>query len=499
MILFPRLGPWRKLSTATTVPLALFAVLLVHGALLGLTDDEAYYWVLAQRPALGYAFHPPAVAWLIMLSQMFFGEFLGYHSSAVVRLPAAALSAFTLALSLRWMRAAGASEPALDRAALGLLSFAGLFALSWMTVPDLPLIFGLVLAFSSAWHLCFMKPSAQDYWGLGFGCLVAILSKYSGILVPFSAAWCLISFASESVRRKGIRLIVISSVLAAVPILIWNQQHAWASILYQVRDRHGSLSLSFTRWARFWLIEIVAAGPPLIYYAFGLPRRAQDANLFRRRVPRFIACWVYPPAVIFLIQPLFSEFKPHWALVVWLPIALELALRYSREPRWTLGKWQTHYGIVLGAFVLISCHVAIFPRLFQQFTGQALEPKLDVTNDLYGWGEFSEVVSSEALLPIVGSRYQTASQAAFALGDVGRVSLIPRDRKQMDEWSGLGVTDTQGPEWPRLIAPVLFVGDNRYSAPPAFEGATCEPWPPYERDRGPYKAKTLLIWRCDPT
>src|SRR3712207_6666951 len=87
------------------IPAAVFVVQLLHGATLGLTDDEAYYWVLAQKPAWGYAYHPPFVAWSIAASEALFKVVLGLletlglqgssglssqsHIPAAVRLPAA--------------------------------------------------------------------------------------------------------------------------------------------------------------------------------------------------------------------------------------------------------------------------------------------------------------------------------------------------------------------------------------------------------------------------
>src|SRR4051794_31084636 len=89
------------------LPLAVFAAILIHGAALGLTDDEAYYWVLAQKPALGYAFHPPAVALSIAFAQALLGWVFGHHSIALVRLPAAASAAGLVALGMTWIQRAG--------------------------------------------------------------------------------------------------------------------------------------------------------------------------------------------------------------------------------------------------------------------------------------------------------------------------------------------------------------------------------------------------------
>src|SRR3954466_13193359 len=106
-----------KTSITWTAPVLLVLVLWIHGATLGLTDDEAYYWVLAQRPALGYAFHPPAVAWSIALVQKSLGGLFSGQFPGLVRLPAALFSAGIVWLGLRWMVAAGADRQRLWRGA----------------------------------------------------------------------------------------------------------------------------------------------------------------------------------------------------------------------------------------------------------------------------------------------------------------------------------------------------------------------------------------------
>src|SRR4051794_28216490 len=122
------------------IPLVLFLIILVHGSTLGLTDDEAYYWVLAQRPALGYAFHPSAGALLTAASQRVVGWLAGPASQFVVRMPAAACAAGIMALGMHWVRRAAGKR--IGRAGLVLVSVAGIFALSWLMVPDLPLFLG---------------------------------------------------------------------------------------------------------------------------------------------------------------------------------------------------------------------------------------------------------------------------------------------------------------------------------------------------------------------
>ena len=476
---------------------------MVHGSLIGLTDDEAYYWVLAQKPALGYAYHPPMVAWLIAAAQALFSGTFGNHAEGLVRLPAALSSAGLLYLSLIWIRKTGAPEEKLSRSALLLLSFAGLFSLSWMMVPDLPLLIGWMATFLIIWDLCFgPEPKRRHYVFLAFATIFTILSKYSGIFATASAGAALLIWAKPERKKSGVLALVLGCALASVPIIAWNATHGWASILYQIRDRHEGGSFSLLRYGRFWAVEIVATGPFFIAYVFDViwKRRAHP----HARVHAFALVWMLPAAVVFGLQPLWSDFKPHWAFVAWWPVALAMAQSYATDTLSVRRRAliQTCYGLVLGSFVIASCHFPVGGWVMERIRPGSTDPRWDVTNDLYGWGDlrsFLERTGPDLLkLPVIGSRYQTASQALFAIGESGSGTLLPRDLKARDEWPELPVSDGFGPEWPHLKSAVLFVADNRYDAGPEFPGAKCVKLGRLEKSRSGYLAKWIDVWRCEP-
>jgi len=452
---------------------------------------------LSQKPALGYGFHPPAVAWSIALPQKLLGWLFGINSSVLVRLPSAFFSAGVMALGMKWMELAGAPLAGMARGALALLAFAGFFAASWMMVPDLPLMFGWMLCFVATWKLCFREDAGGvDVFLLFLGTVVALLSKYSFVLASFSSVVALFLWAPCSTRNRGWLAVVLGCVVAAVPILVWNSQHDWASILYQIRDRHGGeTNFSGIRYARFWGAQLLFAGIPLVIYSFLLVRRVRE-----HLVSRFVAVFVLPAALVFCLQPGWADFKPHWAFVVWLPVALELGWAWAsgRSSKFALA--QVAYGIPMVVVGLVLCHIPLGSVIGAQVSGREPDPRWDVTNDMYGWPTLREslIGVSGTDLPVIGSRYQTASQVAFALGEPARVSFIPRDLKQMDEWPNLEVSDGQGPGWPRLLKPVLFVADNRYDEGPQFRDALCVKLKRHEARRGEFLVKWIDVWRCDP-
>jgi 4-amino-4-deoxy-L-arabinose transferase-like glycosyltransferase len=477
-------------------PILLFLAHLAIGAGLGLSDDEAYHWVLAQRPAMGYAFHPPGMAWMVFASRMLLEWLLGPTSVVVVRIPAALTMGLLLALSLRWIRdVTGKAVGALP--ALGLLSFAGLFSLGWMLVPDTPLFLGWMIAFYASWYACApgKKGARFEPW-IAAGVAIAMLGKYSGVHVAFSVAVASLLLAPKERKLRIVGWATLGGVLALVPIIAFNARHEWGSILYQVRDRHEDHAFSLVRYSRFWLVSLLAAGPMILAAFFGLLRLKLD------RASRFIQVFALPPALIYLIQPLWSDFKVHWAFVVWWPAAILFSLGLARAKRVPiLARVQLGYGLAFGLLVVLSCYLPIDTRVLAAVKGSPPDPRLDVTNDFYGWTGLSRFLTEHGIaagMPVVGGRYQTAAQAAFALGDAMNVSRVPRDLKARDEWAILPATDGYGPSWPRLRAPVLFVADIRYDAPPEFPGAKCSRLGRLETRRGEYLAKWVDVWRCEP-
>ena len=168
-----------------------------QAATLGISDDEAYYWVLSRSPALGYTYHPPMVAWLIRASDFLFG-WLPLPRELIVRLPGVALSAAALLLALEWLReVTGRRE--IPASAVACVAVPGLAALSWMMVPDHSLIFGWMLCFVASWRIIARdKPRRRDLLMLGAGAAIGMLSKFSAILFCLSAAAALLLMTRRS-------------------------------------------------------------------------------------------------------------------------------------------------------------------------------------------------------------------------------------------------------------------------------------------------------------
>jgi hypothetical protein len=496
------------------IPLVFVIALALHGLNIGVSDDEAYYWVLAQRPALGYAFHPPMVAWWIALSQQLLDPFVSVYHPLVVRLPAFLGAFFILSLSLYWMRISGVSRDKTWKAGLGLLSFSGFFGLSWMMVPDIPLFVAWMLTFYATWRLCFSKGNWTHVAMLFGGTALSILAKFSGVFIPFSALVCLAVFRwgrRDTLVFPSIAALFLGAVVASAPILIWNAQNEWAALHFQMHGRHQGGDISWIRFGRFWLIQFIAVGPVLIFYSFRILRRMWgDRSSPRVMLSWFVGIWAIPPALIFCLQPLWAEFKPHWALVVWLPLFLEFSWAWAKgEIKWQ-GRIQAAYGLTLIGFVWLSLHQPVLSWFSASVLNEKPNPLNDISNDLYGWEGLPKILRSKMPgseedyrnLTVVASRYQTASQAALAMGRVENVVKVPRNPGEQKEWPlPEALEEERSPArstWPRLKESVIYVADQRYNQGPRFPDSTCTKLDRYEPKRGAYTGKWIDVWKCSP-
>src|SRR6516165_5629425 len=111
---------------------------LVTACFLGLGNDEAYHWLYATHPALGYYDHPPMMAWIEMLGLTLAGAGASAWALRLGFIVMFAGSTWLLArLTTRYY---GERAGFLAALALNLTGYYGLAA-STFALPDGPLLF----------------------------------------------------------------------------------------------------------------------------------------------------------------------------------------------------------------------------------------------------------------------------------------------------------------------------------------------------------------------
>ncbi len=488
--------------------LFVFVVYLIHGAFLGPSDDEAYYWVLAHRPNWGFAYHPPGVAWVIWMSKQVLDPLFTNYQNIVLRMPAAVLAFLTLFISLVWLRSEFGRPNQFGDTLRFVAFFPGFFALAWLMVPDSLLFFGLVLTLVGLWRVVERQDAGLPVWMLGMGLAVANWAKFSGILISCSSVLVVllwVSRLSAPLRTRSMLAIGIGTGIGLFPALIWNFQHEWTAILYQFRNRHQG-EWSLVRWSRMWLSQLVLAGPILLGYSIGVLGRFSVSGLVRTSLTSFekyLGCFALPPAVVFLFQPLWGEFKLHWAFPVWYPLTLALYSRYLTERNWG-GRFQQAYGVVFCLVVFVLCHFPMGSYWIHltKPEANATDYRVDVTNDFYGWSALPDVLKKhgwnrENRIAILGSRYQTAAQAAFALGRAKWVAITATGIQDREEWDR-HVVGFRPDGTLRVVGPTIFVADSRYRQGPPPGIGVCKYLERVFTRRYSLPVKWMDLWICLP-
>jgi len=205
-----------------------------------LVPDEAFYWVLSRHLACGYLDHPPMVALLIRFST----SLLGPASELGVRLFAILFMFGSLGVMLvlfdRMVKDAKAS---LLLTIVWLCS--PLFAaLATLMTPDPPAFF-----FSGCALACAIVAVTQgtpderrialSWLGFGAFCGLALLSKYTTVLLPASVVLALACspVGRRQLARPWIYLAALLAFLIFSPVIYWNARHGWVSFAYQLH--HG--------------------------------------------------------------------------------------------------------------------------------------------------------------------------------------------------------------------------------------------------------------------
>ncbi len=312
------------------------AVKIVIAIWLPFANDESYYWVWGHHPQLSYFDHPAMVGWLFYL-----GTFIENIGNAA-RLPGVLLAHGTLAIWI-WI-----AKPFLDESKLAgltlLLVFSPFLGLgSIILTPDVPLLF-----FWSASLLVFIRAldskRALDYALLGATLGLGFCSKYLIVLfVPCTLLYLVLSKKWRAVEPAKVLLTIVVGLLFCAPVIIWNQQHEWASFKFQLN--HG---LESEKRNALWPLEYFGSQLGILF-----PIAAYFA--IKRKGPMILRVFGWFPLAFFFYTSFRARVEGNWPAMGHPAL---LALAYINAPD---VKWLRAQTIVwIAAVVLIFAQV-IYP------------------------------------------------------------------------------------------------------------------------------------------
>lgn len=419
--------------TRSLLRLALIALLvrLLYGAFHQLAPDEAFYWTWTRHLAGGYFDHPPMIAWMMKASTSIIGNNeLGVRFFAIL-MPFGVLALFV------WMAVRMFPKDNTARWWTGaiLLSSPLFHTLGTIFTPDTPAIFFSTCAMVSALLVAFREQpdGAPDLGAPGnashgahafttpllwllFGafCGLALLSKYTAILLPASIFFALLTSprGRSHLRRPWIYLSALVCLAVFWPNVAWNMRHDWASFSWQLG--HGlaeakapesllhRIGVTFANLGEFvggqllvWTPVLFVLGVIILYHFW---RRYRRLELSMRML---LWCATFP-LVFFGYAASRTHGEVNWPDFAYFPLTL-LTVAWAREV------WSKRHGLLrLGATVALVGTIAIhFPAVLARMH----VPKMD---EVFGWKELGKQLDQLTFgAPLVTTRHQDAGEAAF--------------------------------------------------------------------------------------
>ncbi len=419
----------------------LLAVLAVHGAVWALVDqvisphpDFSDHWVQSRVFSWAYYQHPPMIAWLIRAYTSVFGASEPALETLAIGVNLTLLAAvYALAVRTFSVRAAVFTLLGLEAT----LYFAGGTPIMQTEQPLLLYWVGALAA------LLEYRRTGSPRWLLAMGALAGLgaLSKYTMVLFYLAGLVYLVWIPARrrDLLSPWLYAAGLLSLLVFSPVLIWNAQHGWWSILYQLGKAGGApvaypgkhlLEFTFGFVMIFSPVLIIGGVRPLARRLRGLGRVDSPVTL--------LAAMAFVPVAFFALAMIRGSFPdPKWANVGF--VSFFLLLGHELDLWWTVGEHR-RVARLLGSALAVNAALIALIAVHTWHPFLPLQEGRDPTRQVVGWRETARQV--EALLAenhvappryVISFTYPLASQ--FALHMQARPltsSLNPPERSQ---WS----------------------------------------------------------------
>ncbi|MBC7756377.1 MAG: glycosyltransferase family 39 protein [Bdellovibrio sp.] len=323
---------WKYWCIAVLIYLTLLKLFYLGAS--ELIFEEAYYWNYAQHLDIGYLDHPLMVAWIIKAFTFVLGD-----NEFTVRI-GAFLCWFITARYVFKLTRETLNEASAYWALVLLAALPAYFSFGWFMTPDAPLTACWAAAIYY-FHQVIVKGNAEAWYGVGIALGLGMISKYTIALL--GGAMFLFLLIDKDSRKWLLRpqpyiaLLIVCALFS--PVIIWNMQHAWASLLFQSEGRVASgHHFSLPRFISNVLIFITPFGVmsviAVVQYKKIILTRLQasidGANSINRSY--FVLAWITLfPIAVYATLSVFRASKLNWTGPCWLGFLPFLALLISQK------------------------------------------------------------------------------------------------------------------------------------------------------------------------
>lgn len=431
----------------------LLAILVVRGGFLfsnglNLIGDESYYWDWSRQPDWCYYSKPPMVAWLIGIFTWLLGDY-----TAVVRMPTLLLGTLFLFYFHATAKAFYGGRAAALALLLVLATPINVLANFLMTI-DPPLYCFWIM---SLYYLRRALFDADGHSWLWAGCAsaAALLSKQAAIALPVMLLlFLLIDAPRRHFLKREFWLYLLPMLLAAVPILLWNQQHDWVMFGHSKSHfgNHQSVSLvkHLQHALNFLLYQLLLLSP--VIWLLTLVVSIQTGLLFRRLTGEQRFLWLMGPMLLLgvLLLSLLQKVQGNWPMPFYITGLILLA------GSWAEGAWNRAVKWGLGVGFLMVLTTYLLPIVLQ--VTHLKDTAFDPTKRFKSWQEIAINVHFERLM----SQTDLADSFVVALGHrylASELGFYLPDHPKVYRFEESGQITSQYEVWP---GPEQYVGKNAF-------------------------------------
>ncbi|MHC1768362.1 MAG: glycosyltransferase family 39 protein [Verrucomicrobiia bacterium] len=385
-----------------------------------LSEDEAYQWLWSKHLDLSYFSKPPLIAYTQALGTTLWGD-----SEFGVRFFAPVLGALGGWLVVRFLAREVNGRAALLLAVATVATPLLVVGSTLLTIDSLSVLFW-VAAMVSGWKAVQEDSTGAWLWtGLWIG--LGFLSKYIGFFqwLCWGVFFLLWPAARAQLRRPGPYLALAISLVALLPVAIWNAQHDWITVSH-LADR-GGLDQAWqptTRYLTDFLVAEMGLLNPIFFVGFVWAAVTAWRRHRREAFLVYLFSMGVPLVLFYLLYTLRGRVQPNWIAPAVLPLFCLMVIDW--EKRWRNGsrlvmRWFAA-AVVLGLLVTIPLHA---PRLLKKATAGALPAKFNPLRRVLGWQEAAAVVDqarSELAKEgkpvfVIGDHYGITSTLSFYIPD----------------------------------------------------------------------------------
>lgn len=369
----------------------------------GITVDEAHYWVYTKFLDLSYYDHPPVIGYIVKIFTDIFGiNTFGVRFSSVVIFILTSWIFFISARKLFSEKTAFTAVILLN--ILPVFSFLG----AVITIPDSPLSLFWILTFYLFIKL--IETSQKKYWYfLGFSIGLALLSKYTAVML-FPSIIVFLLFSKNHrfwFARKELYISVLISFICFIPVILWNIENNWASFGFQLQHGFGKTlpQISPTLFFRSIGAQAGFVSPLLFgFYVFALYRCAKEGFIKKDKYSLFVASFSLPVLLFFTSIATFNEILPHWPAMGYLVATMYVAHLILKfwETKWVRNYTIVACSLAMAMNILVPLHAMYKIVPLDKFINEKepfrIETCIPVTkfinpiNEVYGFAGLAGIV-----------------------------------------------------------------------------------------------------------